>query len=113
MFRFLPRASPLALPRVQRGEAKLTSSHRRRCNSYARGSTGGFVRRTAFAPGERRVIFRQIDNDAIAAVVSDEASAVTPPMSKIYLRFIQARAALWERPASCASPAIWTRLNRR
>jgi hypothetical protein len=56
-----------------------------------------FVRRTQLAPGEYRKNFRQIDADVIAAVTSREADAVTPLMSKIYLRLVSAPAQHWER----------------
>jgi hypothetical protein len=56
-----------------------------------------FVRRTQLAPGEYRKNFRQIDADIIAAVTSREADRVTPLMSKIYLRLVNAPAQYWER----------------
>jgi len=56
-----------------------------------------FVRRTQLGPGEYRRNFRQIDADTIAAVTSGEADAVTPLMSKIYLRLVNAPAQYWER----------------
>ncbi len=56
-----------------------------------------FVRRTLLAPNEYRKNFRQIDADAIAAVSSREADAVTPLMSKIYLRLVNAPTQYWER----------------
>ncbi len=56
-----------------------------------------FVRRTSLEPGEYRANFRQIDCDVIAALVSDEACAVTSQMSKIYLSLINAPSELWER----------------
>jgi hypothetical protein len=56
-----------------------------------------FVRRTQLAPNEFRRNFRQIDADVIAAVTSREADAVTPLMSKIYLRLVNAPAQYWER----------------
>jgi hypothetical protein len=56
-----------------------------------------FVRRTTLAPNEYRRNFRQVDADVIAAVTSREADAVTPLMSKIYLRLVNAPAQYWER----------------
>ena len=56
-----------------------------------------FVRRTQLGPGEYRKNFRQVDADTIAAVTSREADAVTPLMSKIYLRLVNAPARYWER----------------
>jgi hypothetical protein len=56
-----------------------------------------FVRRTSLGRGEYRRNFRQVDCDAIAAVTSREADAVTPLMSKIYLRLVNAPAQYWER----------------
>jgi hypothetical protein len=48
-------------------------------------------------PNEYRRNFRQIDGDVIAAVTSSEADRVTPLMSKIYLRLVNAPAQYWER----------------
>jgi hypothetical protein len=56
-----------------------------------------FVRRTQLAPNEYRRNFRQVDAEAIAAVTSREADAVTPLMSKIYLRLLNAPTQYWER----------------
>jgi hypothetical protein len=56
-----------------------------------------FIRRTQLGPGEYRKNFRQIDADTIAAVTSREADSVTPLMSKIYLRLVNAPAQYWER----------------
>jgi hypothetical protein len=56
-----------------------------------------FVRRTALRADEYRKNFRQVDTDVIAAVTSREADAVTPLMSKIYLRLVSAPAQYWER----------------
>jgi hypothetical protein len=56
-----------------------------------------FIRKTQLGPGEYRKNFRQIDADAIAAVTSREADMVTPLMSKIYLRLVNAPAEVWER----------------
>lgn len=57
----------------------------------------GFVRRTVLNPNEYRTNFRQIDCDVIETLISDEASKVTPHMSKIYLTFVNAPSSLWER----------------
>jgi hypothetical protein len=59
--------------------------------------TPRFVRKTLLGHGEYRKNFRQIDADTIAAVTSREADAVTPLMSKIYLRLVNAPAQYWER----------------
>jgi hypothetical protein len=56
-----------------------------------------FVRRTQLGPGEYRKNFRQVDGDVISAVTSPEADRVTPLMSKIYLRLVNAPAGYWER----------------
>lgn len=56
-----------------------------------------FVRRTSLNPDEYRTNFRQIDCDVIAALISDEASKVTPHMSKIYLALVTAPSEYWER----------------
>jgi hypothetical protein len=57
-----------------------------------------FVRKTQLAPGEYRKNFHQVDADAVAAVTSAEADRVTPLMSKIYLRLVNAPTEFWERP---------------
>jgi hypothetical protein len=56
-----------------------------------------FVRRTQLDAGEYRKNFRQIDQEIINAVTSQEADLVTPLMSKIYLRLINAPVLFWER----------------
>jgi len=56
-----------------------------------------FVRRTSLGPNEYRKNFRQIDREIIRAVTSAEADAVTPLMSKIYLRLVNAPDNYWER----------------
>src|SRR5918911_3956137 len=56
-----------------------------------------FVRRTSLGPGEYRKNFRQIDREVIEAVTSPESDAVTPLMSKIYLRLVNAPEGCWER----------------
>jgi hypothetical protein len=56
-----------------------------------------FVRRTQLGRDEYRKNFRQLDGDVIAAVTSTEADAVTPLMSKIYLRLANASEEYWER----------------
>ena len=57
-----------------------------------------FVRRTSLRTDEYRKNFQQIDDDVVAAITSSEADAVTPLMSKIYLRLLRAPACYWERP---------------
>jgi hypothetical protein len=56
-----------------------------------------FVRRTFLSPNEYRTNFRQIDCGAIEAITSPAACAVTPLMSKIYLRLLNAPPACRER----------------
>lgn len=56
-----------------------------------------FVRRTRLAPHEYRKNFQQIDREVLAAVTSEEADRVTPLMSKIYLRLVNAPDRFWER----------------
>ena len=56
-----------------------------------------FVRKTQLAPGEYRKNFRQIDRETLTAVTSAEADAITPLMSKIYLRLVNAPERFWER----------------
>jgi len=49
-----------------------------------------FLRKTRLADNEYRRNFRQIDNDVIEVITSLEADAITPLMSKIYLRLLKA-----------------------
>lgn len=56
-----------------------------------------FIRRTSLGPNEYRKNFRQIDREIIEAVSSPAADAVTPLMSKIYLRMVNAPDGCWER----------------
>ncbi|HKQ06956.1 MAG TPA: hypothetical protein VJ464_17635 [Blastocatellia bacterium] len=56
-----------------------------------------FIRKTELGPNEYRKRFRQIDDEIIAALTSPEADAVTPLMSKIYLRLTTAPDRCWER----------------
>jgi hypothetical protein len=56
-----------------------------------------FVRKTRLGPGEYRKHFHQIDEDVVAAVTSEEADLVTPLMSKIYLRLVNAPTQYRER----------------
>lgn len=59
--------------------------------------TPRFIRKTQLGANEYRKNFHQLDNDIIAAITSAEADQVTPLMSKIYLRLINAPAQYWER----------------
>ncbi|MBA3241574.1 MAG: hypothetical protein H0T60_10160 [Acidobacteria bacterium] len=59
--------------------------------------TPRFIRKTQLGAGEYRKNFHQIDQDIIAAITSPEADAVTPLMSKIYLRLVNAPAGYWEQ----------------
>ena len=56
-----------------------------------------FVRKTRLGPGEYRKNFHQIDREIVSAVTSPEADEVTPLMSKIYLRLVNAPDGYWER----------------
>src|SRR5215207_7285636 len=56
-----------------------------------------FVRRTTLKQNEYRTNFRQIDCEVIANLVSEEASKITPHMSRIYLALINASSVYWER----------------
>jgi hypothetical protein len=56
-----------------------------------------FIRKTQLAPGEYRKNFQQIDREILSAVTSAEADQVTPLMSKIYLRMVNAPESYWER----------------
>lgn len=56
-----------------------------------------FVRKTHLAPGEYRKNFHQIDREVMAVITSPEADQVTPLMSKIYLRLVNAPERFWER----------------
>ena len=56
-----------------------------------------FIRKTQLASNEYRKNFQQIDREILAAVTSAEADSVTPLMSKIYLRLVNAPAKYWER----------------
>ncbi|MCA1568109.1 MAG: hypothetical protein LC803_21190 [Acidobacteria bacterium] len=56
-----------------------------------------FIRKTQLAPNEYRKNFQQIDREILSAVSSAEADQVTPLMSKIYLRLVNAPEKYWER----------------
>ncbi len=56
-----------------------------------------FIRRTELRPNEYRKNFQQIDREILSAVTSEEADRVTPLMSKIYLRLVNAPEKYWER----------------
>lgn len=56
-----------------------------------------FVRKTQLAADEYRKNFHQIDREIISAIASPEADRVTPLMSKIYLRLVNAPERFWER----------------
>jgi hypothetical protein len=59
--------------------------------------TPRFLRKTQLAPNEYRKNFQQIDREILSAVTSAEADQVTPLMSKIYLRMVNAPEMYWER----------------
>jgi hypothetical protein len=56
-----------------------------------------FVRKTQLGPNEYRKNFHQIDREVMAVITSAEADRVTPLMSKIYLRMVNAPDRFWER----------------
>src|ERR687883_714881 len=56
-----------------------------------------FVRKTQLSAGEYHKNFLKLDEEIIAAVTSAEADKVTPLMSKIYLRLVNAPDQYWER----------------
>ncbi len=56
-----------------------------------------FIRKTRLGPNEYRKNFHQIDREVMAAITSPEADRVTPLMSKIYLRMVNAPDRFWER----------------
>ena len=56
-----------------------------------------FVRRTRLNPQEYHRNFHKLDEEVIAAVTSREADRITPLMSKIYLRMVNAPQQFWER----------------
>ncbi len=55
-----------------------------------------FIRKTRLTESEYDTNFQKLDRETIAAVSSPEADAVTPLMSKIYLRLLQAPDGCWE-----------------
>jgi hypothetical protein len=56
-----------------------------------------FVRKTQLAANEYHKNFFKLDAEIIAALTSAEADKVTPLMSKIYLRLVNAPSHYWER----------------
>lgn len=56
-----------------------------------------FVRKTQLSANEYHKKFFKLDEEIITAVTSAEADKVTPLMSKIYLRLVNAPAQYWER----------------
>ena len=56
-----------------------------------------FVRKTQLSANEYHKKFLKLDEEIIAAVTSAEADRVTPLMSKIYLRLVNAPGQYWER----------------
>ena len=56
-----------------------------------------FIRKTALGSNENNTNFVMLDNDIADAVSSAEADKVTPLMSKIYLRLVNAPEGYWER----------------
>lgn len=60
-------------------------------------STPRFVRKTQLGPNEYRKNFHQVDREVMTTITSSEADSVTPLMSKIYLRLVNAPERFWER----------------
>src|SRR5918911_3618939 len=56
-----------------------------------------FVRKTQLSANEYHKNFLKLDEEIIAAVTSADADKVTPLMSKIYLRLVNAPDRYWER----------------
>src|SRR5215210_7732880 len=56
-----------------------------------------FVRKTQLSANEYHKNFFKLDEEIIAAITSAEADKVTPLMSKIYLRLVNAPDQYWER----------------
>jgi hypothetical protein len=56
-----------------------------------------FVRKTRLAANEYHKNFFKLDTEIITAITSAEADKVTPLMSKIYLRMVNAPDQYWER----------------
>jgi hypothetical protein len=56
-----------------------------------------FVRKTRLSANEYHKHFIKLDEEIIAAITSAEADKVTPLMSKIYLRLVNAPGRYWER----------------
>jgi hypothetical protein len=56
-----------------------------------------FIRKTQLRPNEYRKNFHQIDREVIEVITSAEADCVTPLMSKVYLRLVNAPERFWER----------------
>jgi hypothetical protein len=56
-----------------------------------------FVRKTQLRPNEYRKNFHQIDREVMEVITSAEADQITPLMSKIYLRLVNAPERFWER----------------
>src|SRR5438105_1726119 len=56
-----------------------------------------FIRKTQLSANEYHKNFFKLDEEIIAAITSAEADKVTPLMSKIYLRLVNAPDRYWER----------------
>ena len=56
-----------------------------------------FIRKTQLAANEYHKNFFKLDAEIITAITSGEADKVTPLMSKIYLRLVNAPDQYWER----------------
>jgi hypothetical protein len=66
-----------------------------------------FVRKTELAANEYHKNFFKLDLEIIAAITSEEADRVTPLMSKIYLRLVNAPNPYWEREGVLRFEAEW------
>lgn len=82
----------LPRPGLSRRKLKAEAEMKAQLNTQPR-----FVRRTQLGADEYRKNFQQIDREIIEAITSEEADRVTPLMSKMYLRLINAPARYWER----------------
>ena len=66
-----------------------------------------FIRKTQLTANEYHKNFYKLDEEIIAAITSVEADKVTPLMSKIYLRLVNAPNEYWEREGVLRFEAQW------
>ena len=69
--------------------------------------TTRFIRKTQLGANEYHKNFYKLDEEIIAAITSEEADKVTPLMSKIYLRLVNAPDEYWEREGVLRFEAQW------